>query len=561
MEIEEADENIDFDFFESPRKKQQNGNPKQVVKDNLHGNRNSVQRPQTAILSKRNDRNEQQNFRDEEKNSSSGSDHYSDSFDSDTNSDDSHNGAGRETSAKRNKNKITHKSEQFEKNVSVKRKEDQKRGDGEYDRRSSSYSESSSAYSDVSSNDDISDKKSKKTVNVRVPKVYMEAWGTEKSTVTFEPQKNSDRKSVEKKNIHREHDQHRDGHRDRDSIDLESHTRSGFSSDRFRRTKHTREGRPPSGHHRKVNTLLRRNSLSDSNNSDITEVSPLVTPESTPRAESSGDRFEKHGSNDQQFKIPEDDSVGTKIKLDSDKIDLNVLMQCMAEIDYEKQQRLKANTRRVMFAPARPNVKADRPRSNYSFPSDRVKLIEQENQRLLNEILKNDPRQNNKPKAKQKIKQIPVPPQRLTPSAVNRQREQRKIEMQNLQFLKRLHGIKASKGMARDEQLKEFEETMHYGVPLGAALPLKTEAVYGPGNTSSTTGSVYGSGGKRSRPSSAKSNASVSSIRSSVRSRPSSAKSNASVISKRSKGSRPGSAKSTKSLDFRPPWDDRFSCA
>ncbi|KAK3605423.1 hypothetical protein CHS0354_007504 [Potamilus streckersoni] len=560
----EIDENIDFDFFESPRKKQQTSNAKHIVKDNLHGNRNSFERPQTAILSKQNDRNEPQKIRSEERNSSSGSDHYSDTFDSDTNSDGSHPGAGKEISTKRmNKNKRTHKSEQFEEIINQKRKEDRKRGEGEYDRRSSSYSDSSSAYSDGSSHEDNSDKKSKKTVNVRVPKVYMEAWGAEKSTVTFEPPKHSDRKRKEENNIHKERDQHRGGHSERDSIDLESHARSRFSPDRSRHTEHkkhmnTRKGRPLSGHHRKVQTLPRRNSLSDSNNSDITEVSPLVTPQSTPRAQSSSDIYGKHVKTDQQYKIPEDDSVGTNIKLDSDKIDLNVLMQCMAEIDYEKQQRLKANTRRVMFAPARPN---DRPRSNYSFPADRVKLIEQENQRLLNEILKNDPRQNSKPKAKQKTKQIPVPPQRLTPSAVNRQREQRKIEMQNLQFLKRLHGIKASKGMAREEQLKEFEETMHYGVPLGAALPIKTETLYRPGNTSSTTNSVYGSGGKRSRPSSAKSNASVTSIRSSVRSRPSSAKSNVSVISKRSKGSRPGSAKSTKSLDIRPPWDDRFSCA
>lgn len=116
------------------------------------------------------------------------------------------------------------------------------------------------------------------------------------------------------------------------------------------------------------------------------------------------------------------------------------------------------------------------------------------------------------------------------------------------QFLQRLHHTRPTRGLSRTEQLKDYKHTLLHGVPIAAIhrspVPDNT---YVTGNA--TLGSTIGSTGRRSRPSSAKSNAST------IRSRPGSAKSIASSIV-----SRPCSAKSTaRSADNRPAWNDRFS--
>lgn len=116
------------------------------------------------------------------------------------------------------------------------------------------------------------------------------------------------------------------------------------------------------------------------------------------------------------------------------------------------------------------------------------------------------------------------------------------------QFLQRLQHTGPTRGLSRTEQLKEYKHTLLHGVPIAAMhtspVPNKT---FGEGNI--TLGSTMGSAGRRSRPSSAKSNAST------IRSRPGSAKSIASSVV-----SRPCSAKSTsRSVDNRPAWNDRFA--
>lgn len=116
------------------------------------------------------------------------------------------------------------------------------------------------------------------------------------------------------------------------------------------------------------------------------------------------------------------------------------------------------------------------------------------------------------------------------------------------QFLQRLQHTRPTRGLSRTEQLTEYKHTLLHGVPIAAMhtspVPNKT---FGEGNI--TLGSTMGSTGRRSRPSSAKSNAST------IRSRPGSAKSIASSVV-----SRPCSAKSTsRSVDNRPAWNDRFA--
>lgn len=259
--------------------------------------------------------------------------------------------------------------------------------------------------------------------------------------------------------------------------------------------------------------------------SEMTDVSPLPSPR---------DLDNGHV----QYSDQVNDYSG-EVQLKSKQLDLSILMDAVSEID--KQQRLKSN-RRVMFEPPKSHCND---KSNFTFDTHRAKLIEKENQRLLKEIMRHiGP---NQPK-KKRSKPHAVSAQRVTPSAINRQRDQRRIESENMQFLQRLQHTRPTRGLSRTEQLTEYKHTLLHGVPIAAMhtspVPNKT---FGEGNI--TLGSTLGSTGRRSRPSSAKSNAST------IRSRPGSAKSIASSVV-----SRPCSAKSTsRSVDNRPAWNDRFA--
>ena len=164
-----------------------------------------------------------------------------------------------------------------------------------------------------------------------------------------------------------------------------------------------------------------KRSKSDSD-SEITDVSPLNSPRSTPT------KLQKQGQDKVQYSSSQTQSGDGGIQLESDKIDLKLLMDAVSEID--KQERLKANSRRVMFAP--PKTKGGgQGKNHYSFNKDRLSTIEKENQRLLRQIM-----QHIGPKEKrQQPREVPCPVpriDRLTSSAVNRRREQSKIEQENL---------------------------------------------------------------------------------------------------------------------------------
>lgn len=111
--------------------------------------------------------------------------------------------------------------------------------------------------------------------------------------------------------------------------------------------------------------------------------------------------------------------------------------------------------------------------------------------------------------------------------------------------------------MARDEQLQEYQRTMLYGVPIAAVnYGDRTQMQTLGGRTNSLTSvNSAGSASRRRRPWSGKSDASSTMSntgRSTIRLRPGSAKSITSITS-----SRPESAKS-RTMNMKPPWDDRF---
>uniref|UniRef100_A0A668T255 Cilia- and flagella-associated protein 97 n=1 Tax=Oreochromis aureus TaxID=47969 RepID=A0A668T255_OREAU len=102
-------------------------------------------------------------------------------------------------------------------------------------------------------------------------------------------------------------------------------------------------------------------------------------------------------------------------------------------------------------------------RKNYSFSNEEVRRIDLENQRLLRELsrLSPGPRLGSAP-VKKSHGASNSPRIRLTHSAVNRQREQQRIERENLAFLKRLESVKPTPGLRRSEQLTDYQRQAGY---------------------------------------------------------------------------------------------------
>ncbi|XP_056264563.1 cilia- and flagella-associated protein 97 isoform X2 [Pseudoliparis swirei] len=103
-----------------------------------------------------------------------------------------------------------------------------------------------------------------------------------------------------------------------------------------------------------------------------------------------------------------------------------------------------------------------RNRKNYSFTNDEVRRIDRENQRLLRELSRHTPGPRPGPRpgsttGKKIHMTSKLPHILLSHSALNRQREQQRIERENLVFLKKLESVKPTPGLNRSEQLKDYQ--------------------------------------------------------------------------------------------------------
>ncbi|TRY84923.1 hypothetical protein DNTS_004021 [Danionella cerebrum] len=103
-------------------------------------------------------------------------------------------------------------------------------------------------------------------------------------------------------------------------------------------------------------------------------------------------------------------------------------------------------------------------RKNYSFTNDEVRKIDQENHRLLRELSRASAgsRCASSACSKSSSRRSSEAPTRLYHTALNRQREQERIQKENLAFLKRLEAVKPTPGMTRDEQLSDYQQQCRY---------------------------------------------------------------------------------------------------
>uniref|UniRef100_A0A224Y4B7 Protein containing KIAA1430 domain n=1 Tax=Rhipicephalus zambeziensis TaxID=60191 RepID=A0A224Y4B7_9ACAR len=113
-------------------------------------------------------------------------------------------------------------------------------------------------------------------------------------------------------------------------------------------------------------------------------------------------------------------------------VDLQLLVDAIRRLEAHQCEQSRTSRARKE-APAKG-------RKNMSFSNEEVQRIDRENQRLLKRILA----QQNRPRPKFDSRT----PSRLAPSAINRQRQQRQIEVENLALLKRIESAKPSREVA-----------------------------------------------------------------------------------------------------------------
>ncbi|KAJ1215515.1 hypothetical protein NDU88_003123 [Pleurodeles waltl] len=191
----------------------------------------------------------------------------------------------------------------------------------------------------------------------------------------------------------------------------------------------------------------------DESEDTVTDVTPLSTPDISPIQS-----FDLAATNEMKKKIMKQENVSQEIydpdserKYDQkalhDAMDLNQLLKAFMHLDKKEQRNV------VFDHPA-----ITRPK-NYSFTNEEVRHIERENQRLLKELT----RQATKPRNKSLTPKKPAgPPSKLYHSTINRQKEQQRIEKDNMALLKRLETIKPTVGMKRSEQLMDYQRQAGY---------------------------------------------------------------------------------------------------
>ncbi|XP_029949552.1 cilia- and flagella-associated protein 97-like isoform X1 [Salarias fasciatus] len=192
----------------------------------------------------------------------------------------------------------------------------------------------------------------------------------------------------------------------------------------------------------------------DESDYTVTDVSPLPSPHSSPRQSldpNQGEAEETQQKEQRQESVPSS-GLSNIHEGDSDR-DMD---ECSFSLESELRDKL------VIHYPGGRN------RKNYSFTNDEVRRIDRENQRLLRELsrLSPGPRSGSAMTKKSHVATT-SPLVRLSHSALNRQRDQQRIERENLAFLKRLESVKPTPGLRRSEQLADYQRHASYlGAPL-----------------------------------------------------------------------------------------------
>lgn len=234
-------------------------------------------------------------------------------------------------------------------------------------------------------------------------------------------------------------------------------------------------------HHRvgSANQKERQKEVSESDDT-VTDVTPLSTPNASPSQSIDVVLPSEHLAADVQQQQPRvaeemvvnDDSDGQG-SISSEGENGSVFLKVEKQLD------------RVLVVSSPGSVGSSR--KNYSFSNEEVREIDRENQRLLRELSHStvSSRSGSSASSKTSSRRSSAPAIRLYHSALNRQREQERIQKENLAFLKRLESVKPTPGMTRDEQLADYQQQCRYmGTSVTALPPVKLKSTKTSGKTS-----------------------------------------------------------------------------
>ncbi|XP_047221473.1 cilia- and flagella-associated protein 97 isoform X2 [Girardinichthys multiradiatus] len=190
------------------------------------------------------------------------------------------------------------------------------------------------------------------------------------------------------------------------------------------------------------------NISTDESDGSVTDVSPLSSPGSSSlQSLSSEAEKEGHEVQQEQESVP---SSGFSNMLQEEDSNPDV-DECSFRLESQLEHKL------ALHCPRGTN------RKNYSFSNDDVRRIDRENQRLLRELSRLSPGPRSEKVASKKTNVSNNSPViHLSHSKLNRQREQRRIERENLAFLKRLESVKPTPGLSRSKQLADHQRQAGY---------------------------------------------------------------------------------------------------
>lgn len=137
---------------------------------------------------------------------------------------------------------------------------------------------------------------------------------------------------------------------------------------------------------------------------------------------------------------------------DYSDMDMNLIMQAVEEISKEDEEKWKRCSSKISSSSSSssPIRKRNNNRTNITYSNERARQIEKENERLLSQLLK-----LSSAKSYKVGKKVPLKP-KVSHSAINRQREQRRIDKENEAFLRRLQLAKPTRSLSREQQLEEY---------------------------------------------------------------------------------------------------------
>lgn len=188
----------------------------------------------------------------------------------------------------------------------------------------------------------------------------------------------------------------------------------------------------------------------DEFNDTVTDVSPLSSP-----ASSHLQSLDLNHSETEDDDVKEQQQSAPSSGFSTAQLEESFSLSKTDNYSLNSQSRLEGQVV-IQFS-------GSRHRKNYSFTNDEVQRIDQENQRLLRQLsrVSSGSRQGRASGQRHRIASN-TSLNRLPPSALNRQREQQRIERENLAFLRRLESVKPTPGIKRSEQLADYQRQVGY---------------------------------------------------------------------------------------------------